>query len=240
MPPKSDLWKHVLEKSKPDASGNVDMQCLYCGLEFSGGANRIMHHLACSGGAAGVSTCSEVSEELQQLCKTRIEQSALAKQKKSKLSALSGKRAYSDSEVQIVAPPEKKQASVKSFFGQEAKREVDRAVARFAYATGTPFNRLTSPYFDKMLQAVAAYGPHYKKPSIKALRGPLLCEERARVERELQAVVLDCLADTAATLASDGWSSTDNRPLLNVMLVTPKGACFRQAVDTSGQTKARL
>lgn len=40
------------------------------------------------------------------------------------------------------------------------------------------------------------------------------------------------------TLTSDGWSSTTSRPLLNVLTVTPMGANFLKAVDTSGEVKS--
>jgi hypothetical protein len=40
-----------------------------------------------------------------------------------------------------------------------------------------------------------------------------------------------------ATITSDGWSDTPNRPLLNLLMVTPKGEKFLESVDTSGDTK---
>lgn len=112
-------------------------------------------------------------------------------------------------------------------------------MVRWFYATGTSFDRINSPYFDDMLAAVAKFGPGYKKPSLHAMRGPLLAEEKADIEKQLAALVLDVMETTGATLASDGWTSVDNRPLLNCMLVTPKGSCFRKSIDTSGHTKVK-
>ncbi len=40
-----------------------------------------------------------------------------------------------------------------------------------------------------------------------------------------------------ATITSDGWSDTRNRPLLNLLMVTPKGEKFLENVNTSGDTK---
>ena len=40
-----------------------------------------------------------------------------------------------------------------------------------------------------------------------------------------------------AALTSDGWTSVSNKPLLNFLTVTPFGAEFIKAIDTSGQTK---
>lgn len=116
--------------------------------------------------------------------------------------------------------------------------QVDRAVARFFFATGTSFHRLQSPYFDEMLAAVAKFGPSYHKPNINQLREGLLTDEVQRVETELGTTVLDQIETTGGTAASDGWTAVDNRPLLNALLVTPKGPCFRTAIDTSGKVKA--
>lgn len=275
MPPKSDLWKHVLDRGS-DSSGNHDMQCLYCEADFSGGASRILHHLAGTGGGAGISPCSQVPEELKKQCQTKLEKDALTKQRKQKLDALGRSSSAPELEVVGPAPKKKKDGDMRSLFSRDAKHKVDRAVARFFYGTGTSFNRLSSPYFDEMLAAVALHGPGYKKPSMHAIRGALLQEKRAGltcwnkadgkpdamlgrpllhicaylqrsqayfcladVETRLQETFMANLPMTGCTLGSDGWSSTDSRPLLNILLVTPGGACFDRSIDTSGQTKAR-
>jgi hypothetical protein len=43
---------------------------------------------------------------------------------------------------------------------------------------------------------------------------------------------------TGITICIDGWSDAQNRPILNVLAVCPKGAMFLGAVDTSGQVKS--
>ena len=42
---------------------------------------------------------------------------------------------------------------------------------------------------------------------------------------------------TGGLLISDGWTSIQNRPIINALLSTPVGARFLKAIDTSGQTK---
>jgi hypothetical protein len=42
---------------------------------------------------------------------------------------------------------------------------------------------------------------------------------------------------TGATITSDGWSDVRKRPLLNLLVVSPKGEMFLKAVDTGGETK---
>lgn len=194
MPPKSDVWKHVVTKSGPDAHGNYELECIHCGLEFAGGANRILHHLACTGGVSGIGACDSVPADIKQQYQTKLEKEAQEKQRKQKLKNI----ARSNSAPVPEGPPAKKQkdGNVKSLLGKAAKHKVDRAVARFVYGTGTSFNRLSSPYFSEMLQAVADYGPGYKRPSIHAIRGALLEEERAGMLclRTTDEIVMQCFA----------------------------------------------
>ena len=46
------------------------------------------------------------------------------------------------------------------------------------------------------------------------------------------------VARCSITICIDGWSDAQNRPILNVLAVCPKGAMFLGAVDTSGQVKS--
>ena len=178
MAPKSKLWEHVIDKSC-DENGNHNMECIYCGMEFVGGANRILHYCACTGGLSGVGPCSQVPEDLKQQLVDKVAAEKLAKQKRNKLQALG--RSSSAPEIVSDQPAAKKQrdGNIRSLLSKSNKHETDRAVARYFYATGTPFNRLNSPYFDEMLSAVASYGPSYRKPHVNALRDTLLAEERA-------------------------------------------------------------
>ena len=45
------------------------------------------------------------------------------------------------------------------------------------------------------------------------------------------------IAQTAATLVSDGWSSIQNRPIINFLLIVEGETIFLDAVDTSGKAK---
>lgn len=45
------------------------------------------------------------------------------------------------------------------------------------------------------------------------------------------------MADLGCTIACDGWSSTTNRPLLNVVCKSLKSALFFKSYDTIGKKK---
>jgi len=42
---------------------------------------------------------------------------------------------------------------------------------------------------------------------------------------------------TRATITNDGWSDVRRRPLLNLLVISPKGETFLKVVDTEGETK---
>ena len=72
--------------------------------------------------------------------------------------------------------------------------------------------------------------------SFRHVSGKLLCSEVAKVDAKL-AEFKNQLSTTGGTLASDGWSNIQNRPVINCLLVTGDGAMFIDAVDTSGEVK---
>jgi hypothetical protein len=43
--------------------------------------------------------------------------------------------------------------------------------------------------------------------------------------------------ETGCSITCDGWTSVDNKPILNILHVCPKGDYFSQAVDSIGKTK---
>lgn len=49
--------------------------------------------------------------------------------------------------------------------------------------------------------------------------------------------IRDGFAATGITITSDGWSSVQNRPLLNILAVSPRGEMFLSSEDTSGEAK---
>ena len=111
------------------------------------------------------------------------------------------------------------------------------AVARFAYATGTPFNVLTDTSFSQMLTEVARFGPAYRPPNINQLREGLLDKEYAEQQEEIIKIFFERLKYDSCTLTSDGWSDILRHPLLNFMGNNDKGAAFLKKVDTKGESK---
>lgn len=79
--------------------------------------------------------------------------------------------------------------------------------------------------------------PTYKPMAYNTLRTTCLDSAKQRIQQALKQ--WDNRAKTTGiTICIDGWSDAQNRPILNVLAVCPKGAMFLGAVDTSGQVKS--
>lgn len=100
---------------------------------------------------------------------------------------------------------------------------------------GLPLHKVKSPYLRTFIKEVQKV-PGYKPPGYDTLRTTLLDQAKQRVAVRLQPWE-DRMAVTGTTICSDGWSDAQNRPLLNILGVNPKGAKFITSFDTSGNHK---
>ncbi len=158
--------------SGPDKHGNCQVQCVYCNLEWEGSGSRLEAHL---GGIidAGIGACPKAPPAIRdEIKKARIARE-VDQQRKRRLKALNQSNSAFDvtdlstdeGEQGPVPKKAKTQATVKSLFAKDAMGHVQKAIAKFFYATGTPFDRIRSPYFADMIEEVAYVmhmGPHCK------------------------------------------------------------------------------
>jgi hypothetical protein len=225
---KGPEWRHVVIKNEP-AKGLPDVQCIYCDKQFNGGPFRIRAHLL--GTRIGVAPCQQVTPDAVTQLRAEEESRKVAeeaKAKKRKLNAI-GRSC-------IDAQAAGQQTTIRNSFSGQDKEAVHAAVSRFFYSCGISFNSVKSPYFAEMIKAVNNAAGNYKAPGINALRDSLLQKEVQRVQNKLEPLFASN-ETTGCTITSDGWSSSQNKPLLNFLLVNPKGEVFLKATDTSGESK---
>jgi hypothetical protein len=87
------------------------------------------------------------------------------------------------------------------------------------------------------MAATASFGESYLGPlSVDRLQTTIL-EREKQLYRDGLASFQESLQLTGATITSDGWSDVRRRPLLNLLVVSPKGEMFFKVVDTRGETK---
>lgn len=95
-----------------------------------------------------------------------------------------------------------------------------------------------SGWFKKMCKAISASYVSYTGPAYNALRTSLLKEVKDRVDDACAVWYQHGLDITGLVAVSDGWAVAQSRPLLNMLLCSPKGHKFLKAIDTSGHEKS--
>jgi hypothetical protein len=233
MPRDRDIvWQHVEELEKPKEPGGASkVRCDHCDLEFQAGCSRIRGHFL-GHSSLGVRACTAVPEALAAQLEDQEQKKREKNNKKRKaaeLDRLTKSQAAGSAE-------QSKQSSLHAAFRRQDKSEVDSLWARAVYANGLPFRLVDNSHFKAAVEATCRFGATYKAPTVKALRTTLLQKEKASVEQELESFK-EALVQTKGTVTSDGWSDTRHRPLLNVLLVSPKGEKFLKAINTEGEEK---
>ncbi|KAA6425523.1 MAG: hypothetical protein FRX49_04420 [Trebouxia sp. A1-2] len=106
------------------------------------------------------------------------------------------------------------------------KTEVDR------------LERVKSPLFKKMCEAISNSNVTYKGPAYNAMRTDLLDAVKCHVEKDNASWSDHGKNVTGFVLGSDRWTDAQSRPLMNLMLVTPRGTKFVRALDISGNEES--
>ena len=101
-------------------------------------------------------------------------------------------------------------------------------MARFVFATNSPFRIAENKHFVALLQSLR---PGYRPPNRERVSNELLDKiyekERSAITVQLQA--------TTVSLSLDGWSNIHNDPIVCSSITTEKGEpILLDTVDTSG------
>eukprot|EP01018_Ginkgo_biloba_P033073 Gb_05464 [translate_table: standard] len=116
------------------------------------------------------------------------------------------------------------------------REDVDSRVARCIYACDISFNVVHSPYWQDMVRAINDCPKGYKTPLFEKVRTTLLTKEKSLVEQSIEPIRASWQT-TGVSIVSDGWTDARNKPLINVIVVCPKGSMFLNAVDCNGELK---
>eukprot|EP01018_Ginkgo_biloba_P009837 Gb_26532 [translate_table: standard] len=113
------------------------------------------------------------------------------------------------------------------------REDVNSRFARCIYACGISFNVVRSPYWQDMVRAINDGPKGYKTPSFEKVRTTL---KKSLVEQSIEPIRASWQT-TGVSIVSDGWIDARNKPLINVIVVYPKGSMFLNAVDCNGELK---
>ncbi|XP_059659219.1 uncharacterized protein LOC132306039 [Cornus florida] len=241
------LWNYVTQLEKiGGGGGNFLFKCHFCNNEFKGSYTRVKAHLLQNTGM-GIRICPKVTYQNIAEMQKAIEEAELriknSKPKKVPLPPSSASLGGTTSLTQEAYVPKKRKASggaIGKAFNNEAREQLHSEIARMFYSAGLPFHLARNPYYVSSYN-YAANNPlsGYLPPGYNLLRTTLLQKEKANIDRLLQPIRSTWKAK-GVSIASDGWSDPQRRPLINFMAMTEGGPMFLKAVDCSGGIKDKF
>ena len=117
------------------------------------------------------------------------------------------------------------------------RHKLDTMWASFFYEANIAFNVARHPAFINAVKETAASGIPYRPPAFNAVRTRMIDVKKEAVKKMVDQRTKNSIAQYGATICSDGWSDTNKRPLMNIMLVCPAGDVFLGSVDSTGSRK---
>ncbi|XP_059077784.1 uncharacterized protein LOC131876424 [Cryptomeria japonica] len=256
--PNSPLWKYVDIIKQLSGGGGFRWKCHGCDIERNSSYYRVVGHL-CGIKGRGIKKCpgkngKPIPDET--VMKYIREHEAAEEREARRLNQTASKKTkgmqgpsnpsivvedhpfFATNEPQSEPPLTRKRTKgpLETAFQNESRDNADQDIVRCIYANGLSFNVVRSPYWKQMIKSVNEAPRGYKGPSYEKVHGTLLEKEVKRVEDALKPI-RDSWVETGVTIVSDGWKDAKNRPLINVIAVSPKGAMFLRAVDCEGQIK---
>lgn len=234
--PRYPLWVYV-EKLPAAAGvpgsrgGNGRFRCNFCNKIYPGSYSRVRPHLL-QITKKDVGTCDKIPHHaFEQICKEDRAASQLLQ--------------HGVTQHTIPLPPydasaparKRKQTAIAESFNAEVRQQADAHIARMFYTAGLPFNLARNPDFRAAIIFIAnnCLGG-YVPPGYNSLRTTLLAQEKRHIQRSLEPIK-STWPSKGVTIASDGWSDPERRPILNFMAVSEGGPMFLKAIDTQGEEK---
>lgn len=216
-PKESEVWQHI-EKTGSATKGNCPGSCKCCKLSRTQAPGLWWQHLQedCDGSA-----------DPEQLLHAEAAAAKYFAEITRKAELKAGKKSG-------------KQQSFIKLNEKQLHAEADEAIARWVFANGLPLSSVNDFYFREAMDRVVAAGKNRTHLGRKRLTDVLLPAEVKRVKKGNSDISVLNKNLFGQTLVSDGWTDANGKPLINVLLVSPGGEQFLEAIDTSGDTKSMV
>jgi len=117
------------------------------------------------------------------------------------------------------------------------EQKAHEAIRNFCIFSSLDFDVVRSPYWQSMVDVIALCIEGLKGPSVEALRGRMLTNA-FRDENKIIAEVRASWVETGCTIMSHGWTDSENRTILDILVSCPAGTTFIKSVDASDQVKS--
>lgn len=139
-------------------------------------------------------------------------------------------------ETEIIPLTLKRKGPLKTTFQNKSWEIVGIKVARGLFANALSFNVVRSLFQKDMLRGANETPRGYCGPKYEKAYTTLLDQEVQRIDDQLKPI-RNSQVEIGVTIGSSGWKDSGNRPLINVLAVSPKGTMFLKAVGCEGQVK---
>lgn len=253
------IWSYVNELQKTTAS-ILHVQCKSCGHKFTGGATRIKQHFL--GYGTDVDSCSMPPVAAKLLSQTYFDKVKTRGNASASHSLQYGMQTHNTNAIENDIEQERNRFSTGSVdpidnndtgrssqtpCQKQSQSSMDDAFKRQKLfedhmkweeafvKNAIPFNVIRDETFREALLSCAR--PGFTLPEYNKMRCEYLSKLKNTVTNVVQKKILDFIPIYGCTLAFDGWTSRQSRPLINVMCITPKGSVFLESIDTSLKVK---
>ncbi|GJN12015.1 hypothetical protein PR202_ga30258 [Eleusine coracana subsp. coracana] len=224
--------------------------CLHCGKQIGGGGiTRLKYHLA--GLKGQVEECKKVPPDVRWQMKQLIAEidvnESRRKRTRDEIGSIgstpsaecSATASPSESRGRPPTPSATRPIKERNFFAPRTtpgsqpciksalstKDAVDNAknvMARWWYDANIPFNAANSPYYQPMIDAIAAIGPGFVGPSYHDYRGTLL-KNAVHLTRDYVNDLKKEWSVYGCSIMTDGWTSRRQQPIINFLVYSPRG-----------------
>jgi hypothetical protein len=248
----SEVWRFVDRQAR--ASGNPKGDCKFCGHTATINAGAWWHHLNTCTPAPDTLTLRQqasLSEAKRLARKELAAATAKLNRKQAQLTTVAAAAARAD-ELGAGADGGGGSSSggggsgtnlantqIGAAFARTGSQAADEAIARCFFVNGLPLRLADDKYFRDMITAVQATKSCYVPPHRQKLtqKNGLLEQEIGSLKRKQEVLIAQDKDKYGLTIVSDGFTDAARRPLLNVVLLSPKGEYFVEAIDSSGHKK---
>jgi hypothetical protein len=239
----ASVWTYVTRTPPPSGSGNPLGKCLFCPKQATQHAAAWWPHLRdCAGSSTLTQRQQRALAEAKVTAKAQLDAAAAAASKKqAQLAATAAAQAAAAEAGDGDSEGEGGLAgtTLGRAFANTAAAKADAAVARCFFANALPLRIVDDKYFREMCTALRDTSSSYLPPprqKLSANKG-LLQQEVKSLKRKQDQLIQQDKDKYGLTIVSDGFTDAASRPLINVVLLSPKGEYFVEAVDTSGNKK---
>ena len=128
------------------------------------------------------------------------------------------------------------QTTMNDAYKKEARERACFLISRWMYDATIPFNAVTYPSFQPMIEAICQYGVGMKGPSIYEARVTHLKKELELTKDSMKYHEMEWKKN-GCSIMSEGWADIKGRTLVNILVNYSKGTMFMESIDASSMIK---